>query len=61
MTGGGRAAWEAAGRESDYGPWFPAGFGSDCDGCGSEILDGDQIRSDGEGGWLCEDCGGEDG
>lgn len=44
----------------DLGPWITAGYGSDCDGCGEEISDGDRIRSDGAGGWLCEDCG-EDG
>jgi hypothetical protein len=40
-----------------YGPWFPAAFPSECDGCGGDIGEGDRIRSDGEGGWLCPDCG----
>jgi len=41
-----------------YGPWFTARFDSECGGpCGGEIEEGDQCRSDGEGGWLCEDCG----
>jgi hypothetical protein len=40
-----------------YGPWFTAAFDGGCDGCGEQIEEGDQIRSDGEGGWLCLDCG----
>ena len=39
------------------GPWVTARFDSDCDGCGNDILEGDEIRSDGEGGWLCDLCG----
>lgn len=42
-----------------YGPWITARFDSDCDGCGDQIFEGDRIRSDGEGGWLCEPCGEE--
>lgn len=45
----------------DYGPWFSASFGGGCDGCGGEICAGDRIRADGEGGWLCEECGSYDG
>ena len=42
----------------DVGPWFEARFDSDCDGpCGGQIFEGDQCRSDGEGGWLCQRCG----
>lgn len=40
-----------------YGPWFAARFDSDCGCCGDPIDEGDQIRSDGEGGWLGECCG----
>ena len=36
---------------------FPARYDGECDGCGAEFEAGDEIRSDGEGGWLCEDCG----
>lgn len=40
------------------GPWVRAGFDSECDGpCGTDISEGDEIRADGEGGWLCENCG----
>ncbi len=43
------------------GPWVEARFPSDCDGdCGDEIQEGDMIRSDGEGGWLCQRCGSDD-
>jgi hypothetical protein len=43
---------------ADYGPWIEASFDSDCDGpCGGQISEGDSIRSDGEGGWLCVNCG----
>ena len=44
---------------SDYGPWFAATYDGECDGCGADTAAGDRIRSDGEGGWLCDDCGGE--
>lgn len=42
---------------SSPGPWFTARFDSDCDGCGDLIQEGDDIRSDGAGGYLCEPCG----
>lgn len=43
-----------------FGPWFHAGFDGTCDGpCGEDIIEGDLIRADGEGGWLCRDCGEE--
>lgn len=45
---------------SGYGPWVDAAFDGECDGCDAPIEVGDRIRSDGEGGWLCEDCGGDD-
>jgi hypothetical protein len=44
-------------ERSGYGPWFTAAFDGGCDGCGEQIEAGDEIRSDGEGGWLCSDCG----
>ena len=40
-----------------FGPWFTAHFDSECDGCGGLIEAGDDIRSDGAGGYLCGDCG----
>ena len=42
------------------GPWFTARFDSDCDECGALISEGDQIRADGTGGYICEDCGEDD-
>lgn len=39
------------------GPWFPAGFEQDCDGCYRAISAGDAIRADGSGGYECESCG----
>ena len=42
---------------SGPGPWFPARFDSECDECGSAIDQGDRIRADGEGGYVCEPCG----
>ncbi len=45
-----------------FGPWFTAQFDSECDGpCGGQIDEGEHSRSDGEGGWLCELCGGFEG
>jgi len=43
-----------------FGPWFRAGFDSDCDECGGLIIEGERIRSDGDGGWLCDECGADD-
>lgn len=43
------------------GPWVTARFDGDCDECGAMIFAfADRIRSDGEGGWLCEECGDDD-
>lgn len=38
---------------------FPASYSGDCAGCGSSFDEGEQIRSDGEGGWLAECCDGD--
>lgn len=43
-----------------YGRWFDASYDGDCDGCGESFEAGDQIRSDGDGGWLGECCGHDD-
>lgn len=45
-----------------WGPWFTAGYDGDCDGgfdsqCSGQITEGDTIRADGEGGYLCQSCG----
>jgi hypothetical protein len=48
----------AADPDTGYGPWFTASYDSDCDGiCGGRIYEGEQSRSDGDGGWLCSFCG----
>lgn len=36
-------------------PVFPASYESECDTCGDQMYEGDLIRSDGDGGWECED------
>jgi hypothetical protein len=41
----------------DLGPWFTAAYDGDCADCCGAIEPGDRIRADGDGGWLCEDCG----
>lgn len=45
--------------ENAPGPWIEAKYRSgQCSGCGRPIRPGMQIRSDGQGGWLCDDpCG----
>lgn len=43
------------------GPWFDASYSGECTGCWDVIDPGDRIRTDGTGGYLCEDCGNEDG
>lgn len=42
-----------------FGPWISAQFAGSCDMCGEWMHVGARIRSDGEGGWLCEECGTE--
>jgi hypothetical protein len=44
-------------QPAEYGPWFAARFDSECDDCGGDITEGDRIRADGEGGYVCESCG----
>jgi hypothetical protein len=45
-----------------FGPWVQAQWPGECAGpCGTEIRPGDQIRSDGEGSWLCQRCGSDAG
>jgi hypothetical protein len=40
-----------------FGPWFYAAYSGECAGCWCIIDEGDLIRADGEGGYLCEGCG----
>jgi hypothetical protein len=48
--------WPGPGQGT-MGPWFQARRNGECDECEGEIMTGDTIRSDGEGGWLCRECG----
>jgi hypothetical protein len=58
---GGKRGVPVPGRgPAGYGPWFPASYDGECSGCGGDILPGDKIRADGQGGWLDEDCGDPD-
>jgi hypothetical protein len=41
-----------------YGPWFTARHPGMCAGCFEDIEPGDKIRADGDGCYLCSDCGG---
>lgn len=41
------------------GPWLAAAYHGSCADCGDDIGPDDMIRADGEGGYLCEDCGSE--
>lgn len=40
-----------------YGPWFEAQYEGECAGCWCALDPGDRIRADGEGGYLCDQCG----
>jgi hypothetical protein len=42
---------------ADLGPWFAARLAGRCAGCRAGVAEGDRIRADGQGGYLCEPCG----
>lgn len=44
---------------ANFGPWFSAAYPGRCSGCDKRTGTEDRIRADGEGGYLCEDCGRE--
>ena len=50
----------AASSPELWGPRFTAAYHGVCTGCGDGISPGDEIRADGQDGYLCSDCG-EDG
>lgn len=52
-------ATDAAEPEPGPGNWFPARFDGDCDGCGADFGEGEDIRADGKGGWQGRECCGE--
>jgi hypothetical protein len=41
------------------GRWFPARYAGRCSDCDTRFHEDEEIRADGEGGYLCEDCGEE--
>lgn len=45
------------GPQTEMGPWFPAAHPGGCNQCGTRFEQDDQIRADGEGGWVAECCG----
>jgi hypothetical protein len=51
----------AGGPAPQKGPWITAKYTGRCSAREAhQIHPGDQIRSDGEGGWLCWRCGDDD-
>lgn len=55
-----RKTLQPARLSAGWGPWFRAGYEGECSECPADIVEGDQIRADGEGGWLCEACGSDE-
>lgn len=47
----------AKAERPERGPWFTAQFPGACGACSGPIDPGDTIRADGDGAYLCEDCG----
>jgi hypothetical protein len=43
-----------------WGPVFTASYNGECADCGGDICPGDDIRADGQGGYLCTVCGAEE-
>lgn len=54
VTAAGGSLFMSAG--SRLGPVFTATYDCEDACCGSGIEEGDQIRADGEGGWIHRDC-----
>jgi hypothetical protein len=52
----GRRAGRATAERFGQGPVVVAAYHGQCAGCGERIRPGDEIRSDGDGGWLCAAC-----
>jgi hypothetical protein len=44
-------------RKPEMGSWFPARYDGHCSDCKTEFVAGEQIRSDGETGYVGECCG----
>jgi hypothetical protein len=43
--------------DAGWGPWFPARYKGRCANCAGRMDEGEQIRADGTGGFLCDRCG----
>jgi hypothetical protein len=52
----GGSASQLFGLTTGFGTPFTASFDSDDDCCGAGIWEGEQIRSDGDGGWIHADA-----
>lgn len=40
--------------------WFPARYDGNCESCGADFGEGEEIRADGSGGWEARECCGSD-
>ena len=47
-------------EEEKTPPWFPAKYDGNCESCGSDFGEGEDIRADGSGGWEARECCGSD-
>jgi len=47
------------GPDEKIGPWFSARWPGECSECGEWFPVGEQIRADGESGYLAQCCGGK--
>jgi hypothetical protein len=56
----GRTGNAEAREPAHYGPWFDAAYPGRCQDCDERIEPGGRIRADGEGGYLCAECGREE-
>lgn len=57
----GRTGTAETREHASYSPWFTAAYPGRCSVCDERIEPEDRIRADGEGGYLCADCGREEG
>mgnify|MGYP001615378885 CR=1 FL=1 len=53
-----RGTFRSTAARGTYGPWFTAQYAGVCNGCWEDIEPGATIRADGDGCYLCFDCGG---
>lgn len=45
--------------DNEPGPWFPSRYDGNCETCGADFGEGEEIRADGSGGWEARECCGE--